>query len=90
VVESPDNYNDAAYAKFAATSSPLWPHAHDSGATLAIEPYWRNVIDSAARAESSSRTSRPGAQLVMDPCNYYPQFRPAGTWRRCCATSSAA
>ena len=71
-VESPDNYTDAAYAKCRDILAALAQHAHDSGATLAIEPYWRNVIDSAARAEKLFKdVASPALQLVMDPCNYY-------------------
>ena len=71
-VESPDNYTDAAYAQCRDVFAALASHAHAAGATLAIEVYWRNVIDSAARAEKLFHdVASPALQLVMDPCNYY-------------------
>ncbi len=81
-VESPDNYTDAAYAKCRDILADLAQHARAAGATLAIEPYWRNVIDSAARAERVFKdVASPALQLIMDPCNYFrdadlPKMRP--------------
>jgi sugar phosphate isomerase/epimerase len=70
--ESPENYTDAAYAKCRDVIADLAGHARTAGATLAIEVYWRNVIDSAARAEKLFHdVASPALQLVMDPCNYY-------------------
>ncbi|MGO9241927.1 MAG: sugar phosphate isomerase/epimerase family protein [Bryobacteraceae bacterium] len=71
-VESPDNYTEAAYGKCRDVIASLAKHAAGSGCTLAIEVYWRNVIDSAARAERLFKdVASPSLQLVMDPCNYY-------------------
>lgn len=71
-VESPDNYTEAAYAQCRDVIASLAKHAAGSDCTLAIEVYWRNVIDSAARAERLFKdVSSPSLQLVMDPCNYY-------------------
>ena len=80
--ESPENYTEAAYVKCRDIIAGLAAHAQAAGATLAIEAYWRNVIDSAARAERLFKdVSSPALQLVMDPSNYFrnadlPRMRP--------------
>ena len=77
-VESPDNYTDAAYMQCRDILAELAQHAHSAGATLAIEPYWRNLVDSAARAERLFKdVASPALQLVMDPVQLLPRCRPA-------------
>jgi sugar phosphate isomerase/epimerase len=44
--------------------------AKKHGAVISIEAYWRNVIDSIARANRMLQDV-PSLKLVMDPCNYY-------------------
>ena len=71
-VESPENYTEAGYAQCRDALAALAKHAAASGCLLAIEAYWRNVIDSATRAERLFKdVDSPALQLVMDPCNYY-------------------
>jgi sugar phosphate isomerase/epimerase len=71
-VESPENYTEAGYAQCRDVFAALAKHAAGCGAILAIEAYWRNVIDSAARTERLFKdVDSPSLQLVMDPCNYY-------------------
>ncbi len=71
-VESPENYTEAAYAQCRDVLAALAKHAAGCGAILAIEAYWRNVLDSAARTERLFKdVNSPSLQLVMDPCNYY-------------------
>ena len=81
-LESPDNATDAAFIECREAFERLAQKAEKSGAVLSIEPYWRNVIDSAERAERLLREVKsPRLKLVMDPCNYFrkedlPNMRP--------------
>jgi sugar phosphate isomerase/epimerase len=69
-LESPENASEAGYQSCRAALEKLTQAAKKHGAILSIEPYWRNVIDSIARADQVLRDV-PGLKLVMDPCNYY-------------------
>ena len=69
-LESPENSTEDAYQACRAALEKLTRAAKKSGAIVSIEPYWRNVIDSAPRAERVARDV-PGLKLVMDPCNYF-------------------
>jgi sugar phosphate isomerase/epimerase len=69
-LESPENASEAGYQSCRAALEKLTKAAKKHGAILSIEPYWRNVIDSIARADRVLRDV-PGLKLVMDPCNYY-------------------
>ena len=69
-LESPENASEAGYQSCRAALEKLTKAAKKHGAILSIEPYWRNVIDSIARADQVLRDV-PGLKLVMDPCNYY-------------------
>jgi sugar phosphate isomerase/epimerase len=68
--ESPENATEKAYQACRAALEKLTRAAKKHGAILSIEPYWRNVIDSIARAGRVLRDV-PGLKLVMDPCNYF-------------------
>lgn len=68
--ESPENTAEPAYQACRAELAKLVKAAKKSGAVLSIEPYWRNVINSIARAERVMRDV-PGLKLTMDPCNYF-------------------
>jgi sugar phosphate isomerase/epimerase len=68
----PDNYGEKGYLACRAAFERLAAKAEKAGAVVAIEPYWKNVIDSAFRAERLFREiGSPGLKLVMDPCNYF-------------------
>lgn len=69
--DSPENATEAAYQQ-CRTSLEKWARlAEKTGAVISIEPYWKNVISSAERAERLFRDiPSPALKLVMDPCNY--------------------
>jgi sugar phosphate isomerase/epimerase len=69
-LESPENATEKGYQDCRAALERLTKTAKKTGAVISIEPYWRNVIDSIARAERVLRDV-PGLKLVMDPCNFY-------------------
>lgn len=71
-LESPDNTTEKAYQECRASLERLAKLAEKTGAIVTIEPYWRNIIDSAGRAERLFRdVNSPALKLVMDPCNYF-------------------
>ena len=69
-IESPENATEQGYQACRAALERLTRAAKKTGAVISIETYWRNVIDSIARAERVMRDVR-GLKLVMDPCNFY-------------------
>jgi sugar phosphate isomerase/epimerase len=69
-LESPENATEKGYQDCRAALERLTKAAKKTGAVISIETYWRNVIDSIARAERVLRDV-PGLKLVMDPCNFY-------------------
>lgn len=69
-LESPENATEQGYQACRAALEKLTRAAKQTGAVISIETYWRNVIDSIARAERVMRDVR-GLKLVMDPCNFY-------------------
>jgi sugar phosphate isomerase/epimerase len=69
-LESPENATEQGYQACRAALEKLVKAAKKTGAVISIETYWRNVIDSIARAERVMRDVR-GLKLVMDPCNFY-------------------
>jgi sugar phosphate isomerase/epimerase len=69
-VESPENATEHGYQACRAALEKLVKAAKKTGAVISIETYWRNVIDSTARAQRVLRDV-PGLKLVMDPCNFY-------------------
>jgi len=71
-LESPENATENAYLQCRSNLEKLVKQAEKTGAVVAIEPYWRNVIDSVERTERLFReVNSPSLRLVMDPCNYY-------------------
>jgi sugar phosphate isomerase/epimerase len=71
-LESPENQTERTYAQCHSIVADLTKLAQSTGATLAIEPYWRNVIDTAGAAERLFHdVASSSLKLVMDPCNYY-------------------
>jgi len=71
-LESPDNATEQAYQQCRSSLARLAKLAEKTGAIISIEPYWRNIIDSASRAERLFRdVNSPALKLVMDPCNYF-------------------
>jgi sugar phosphate isomerase/epimerase len=71
-LESPENGTENAYLQCRSNLEKLVKQAEKTGAMLAIEPYWHNVIDSVERAERLFReVNSPSLKLVMDPCNYF-------------------
>jgi sugar phosphate isomerase/epimerase len=69
-VESPENVTENGYQTCRAALEKLTKAAKKAGAIVSIECYWRNVIDSIARAQRVLKEV-PGLKLVMDPCNYF-------------------
>ena len=71
-LELPDNYTEKTYLLCRLSLQGMAEAAEKNGALVAIEPYWRNVIDSAERAQRLFREiNSPSLKLVMDVCNYY-------------------
>jgi len=69
-LESSENATENAYQACRASLEKLARAAKKTRAVISIEPYWRNVIDSATRAQRVLRDV-PGLKVVMDPCNYF-------------------
>jgi sugar phosphate isomerase/epimerase len=70
--DSPDNATETAYQQCRASLQRSAEMAEKTGAIIAIEPYWKNVVSSAERAERLFRDIQaPSLRLVMDPCNYF-------------------
>jgi sugar phosphate isomerase/epimerase len=70
--ESPENETEAGYQQCRAAIGRLVGLAKKSGAVVAIEPYWRNIIGSAERTQRLFRDeSSSSLKLIMDPCNYF-------------------
>jgi len=70
--DSPENATEAAYQQCRASLEKFARLAEKTGAVISIEPYWKNVIGSAERAERLFRdVQSPTLKLVMDPCNYF-------------------
>lgn len=71
-LESPENTTEKGYTACRDALAKLVKAAEKTGATIAIEPYWRNIIDSVERTERLFRDiPSPSLKLVMDPCNYF-------------------
>ena len=71
-LESPKNATEEGYIECRSAFEKLAKAAEKTGAIISIEPYWRNIIDSPARAERLFReVDSPALKLVMDPCNYF-------------------
>jgi sugar phosphate isomerase/epimerase len=70
--DSPENATEAAYQQCRASLEKSARMAEKTGAVISIEPYWKNVIGSAQRAERLFHDiPSPALKLVMDPCNYF-------------------
>ncbi|MBP7934826.1 MAG: sugar phosphate isomerase/epimerase [Phycisphaerae bacterium] len=70
--DHPDNYTEKGYLACRDAFARLARMAEKTGAIVAIEVYWRNVIDSIERAERLFKdVPSPSLKLTMDPCNYY-------------------
>jgi sugar phosphate isomerase/epimerase len=70
--ESPENATEKGYVECRTALEKLARAAEKTGAIVAIEPYWRNIIDSVERTERLFReVNSPSLKLVMDPCNYF-------------------
>jgi sugar phosphate isomerase/epimerase len=71
-LESPENDTEAAYLDCRSKIQSLVTAARKTGAIVAIEAYWRNVISSAEKTQRLFRDIKsPALGLVMDPCNYF-------------------
>jgi sugar phosphate isomerase/epimerase len=69
---SPENATEQAYQQCRKSLEKLARAAEKTGAVISVEPYWKNVISSAERAERLFRdVQSPALKLVMDPCNYF-------------------
>jgi sugar phosphate isomerase/epimerase len=70
--DAPENATEAAYQQCRASLEKFARMAEKTGAVISIEPYWKNVIGSAQRAERLFHDiPSPALKLVMDPCNYF-------------------
>ena len=70
--DAPENATEKGYQECRAALEKLVRPAEKSGAVISLEPYWKNVIASAERAEKLFHDiPSPGLRLVMDPCNYF-------------------
>ena len=70
--DAPENHTDAGYEEFRKAVEKLVKAAEKTGAIIAIEPYYRHVIDTPQRNEKLYRDiSSPSLKLTMDPCNYF-------------------
>jgi sugar phosphate isomerase/epimerase len=73
--DAPENATEEAYLECRAAFLSLAVQAEKQGATVTIEPYWKNIINSAERAERLFReVPSAGLKLVMDPCNYFRKY----------------
>jgi len=71
-LESPENTTEASYVLCRTALANLAKAAEKTGAVVAIEPYWRNIIASVDRTERLFReVNSPSLKLIMDPCNYF-------------------
>jgi sugar phosphate isomerase/epimerase len=71
-LDAPENATEEGYAQCRAAFERLARAAEKTGAVIAIEAYWRNVIGSIERAARLFRdVPSPALKLVMDPCNYF-------------------
>ena len=69
---APENETEEGYAQCRAALQRLARAAEKTGAVIAIEAYWRNVISSIERAARLFRdVQSPALKLVMDPCNFF-------------------
>lgn len=70
--DSPENFTEEGYVACRAAFEKLARAAEKTGAVIAIEAYWRNVICSIERTERLFREIKsPSLKLTMDPCNYF-------------------
>lgn len=80
--ESPENETERGYQLCRAAMEKLARAAEKTGAVIAIETYWRNIISTIERTERLFRdVASPSLKLTMDPCNYFrnedlPKMRP--------------
>jgi sugar phosphate isomerase/epimerase len=80
--DSPENEKEAGYLECRSRIQDLVTIAQKTGAILAIEAYWKNVINSPLRNRRLfNEIDSPALGLVMDPCNYFrnqdlPKMRP--------------
>jgi len=70
--DAPENETEEGYIQCRAAFERLARAAEKTGAIIAIEAYWRNIIGSIERAARLFRdVPSPALKLVMDPCNYF-------------------
>jgi len=70
--DHPKNFTEEGYEIFKTTFEKLVRAAEKTGAILAVETYWRNVICSVERTVRLFRDiPSPSLKLTMDPCNYF-------------------
>jgi len=81
-LDAPENATEEGYTQCRIAFERLARAAEKTGAIVAIEAYWRNVIASIERAARLFRdVPSPALKLVMDPCNLFrreelPQIQP--------------
>jgi sugar phosphate isomerase/epimerase len=70
--DTPENHTEAGYAECRKVLEGLAKAAEKTGAIIAIETYYRHVIDTPERTEKLFRdVNSPSLKLTMDPCNYF-------------------
>jgi len=71
-LESPENETEKGYLACRAAFEKMVKAAEKTGAVIAIEPYWRNIIGTIDRVERLlGEIVSPSLKLIMDPCNYF-------------------
>ena len=71
-LESPENFTEKGFIACRDALAKLARSAEKTGAIIAIEAYWRNIICSAERTERLfEEVKSPALKLTMDPCNYF-------------------
>lgn len=68
----PKNYTEHGYRACRTALEKHVREAEKTKAVIAIECYWKNIIDSAERTERLfNDIDSPALKLTMDPCNYF-------------------
>ncbi len=71
-LDAPENLTEAAYVQCRDSLARLAHAAEKTGAVIAVEAYWRNVIGTIERVARLLReVNSPSLKVVMDPSNYF-------------------
>jgi sugar phosphate isomerase/epimerase len=71
-LDAPENSTEAAFVQCRDSLGRLARAAEKTGAVIAVEAYWRNVIGTIDRVERLlHEVNSPALKVVMDPNNYF-------------------